>query len=99
MRIVAIKTLRDFWGTHPAAAVPMQAWIDEVQRANWRQPADIKAQFGSATILKARRAVFNIKGNEYRIVVAVAYRYQALYIKFVGTHAQYDAIDADEVEP
>ena len=99
MRIVAIKTLRDFWEEHPAAMLPIQAWIEEVQRAIWQQPADIKAQFGSATILKARRVVFNIKGNDYRIVVAVAYRFQALYIKFVGTHAQYDAIDANQVEP
>lgn len=99
MRIIAIKALRDFWEIHPTAVDPMQAWIDEVRQARWEQPADIKAQFRSATILKARRAVFNIKGNDYRIVVAVAYRFQAIYIKFVGTHAQYDAINADEVEP
>ncbi len=99
MRIVSIKTLRDFWELHPAAEQPLLAWVDEVRKAQWTQPPDIKAQFRTATILKRRRVVFNVKGNDYRVVVAVAYRFQALYIKFVGTHSQYDAIKADQVEP
>lgn len=76
----------------------MLAWIDEVKKANWQTPADIKAQFRHASVLKSRRVVLNIKGNDYRLVVSVAYRYGALYVKFVGTHKQYDAIDADTVE-
>lgn len=76
----------------------MLAWIDEVKKANWQTPADIKAQFKHTSVLKSRRVVFNIKGNDYRLVVSVAYRYGALYVKFVGTHKQYDAIDADTVE-
>jgi mRNA interferase HigB len=64
----------------------------------WKQPGDIKGQFRNASILKNRRVVFNIKGNDYRLVVAVAYRFGAVYIKFVGTHEQYDAIDANTVE-
>jgi mRNA interferase HigB len=98
MRVIAVSTLREFWETHPEAEQPLKAWFEAVQGAQWQQPADIKAQFGSASILKGRRVVFNIKGNDFRIIVAVAYRFQALYIKFVGTHAQYDAIDALTVE-
>jgi len=66
--------------------------------AEWKQPADIKAQYRNASILKNRRVVFNIKGNDYRLIVAVAYRIGVVYIKFVGTHAQYDAVDAETVE-
>ena len=98
MRVIAVSTLKAFWEQHPAAEVPLKAWLEEAQSAQWQQPADIKAQFGHASILKNRRVVFNIKGNDYRLVVAVAYRFQALYIKFVGTHQQYDAIDVLTVE-
>jgi len=80
------------------AALSCTRSSEEVRDASWMQPSDIKAQFGSASILKNRRVVFNIKGNDYRLVVAVAYRYQSVYIKFVGTHAQYDAIDVLTVE-
>ena len=80
------------------AALSCTSSSEEVRDASWMQPSDIKAQFGNASILKNRRVVFNIKGNDYRLVVAVAYRYQSVYIKFVGTHAQYDAIDFLTVE-
>ncbi|PUA43725.1 type II toxin-antitoxin system HigB family toxin [Pseudomonas protegens] len=70
----------------------------EARNAEWSNPAQIKDQYRNASILKSRRVVFNIKGNEYRLVVAVAYRFGALYIQFVGTHRQYDAIDADSVD-
>lgn len=98
MRIVAVSYLRDFWDRHPDAEQPLKSWADEVKKAIWSQPADIKAQFRSASILKNRRVVFNIKGNDYRLVAAVAYRYQAVYVKFIGTHAEYDAVDATTVE-
>lgn len=98
MRIIAISHLRAFWEQYPEAEQPLLAWIDEAKKANWSSPAEIKAQYRSASILKSRRVVFNIKGNDYRIVTAVAYRYGAVYIKFVGTHRQYNAIDADTVE-
>ena len=99
VNIIATSTLRTFWQRHPAAEQPLRAWVDEVRKARWTQPADIKAQFATASVLKNRRVVFNIKGNNYRLVVAVAYAFQTVYIKFVGTHAEYDAINADEVEP
>lgn len=98
MRIVAVSHLKTFWLRHPDAEQSFLAWIDEVKKADRKTPADIKAQFRHASVLKSRRVVFNIRGNDYRLVVAVAYRYGALYIKFVGTHKQYDVIDADTVE-
>lgn len=98
MRIIATSHLKTFWEQHPDSEQSFLSWIDEAKKANWSAPADIKAQFRHASILKSRRVVFNIKGNDYRLVVAVAYRFSAVYIKFVGTHKQYDAIDADTVE-
>lgn len=98
MRIVAVSYLRSFWEANPDAEQQLKSWADEVKKATWGQPADIKAQYRSASILKNRRVVFNIKGNDYRLVVSVAYRYQAVYVKFIGTHAEYDLIDAESVE-
>lgn len=98
MRIIAVSTLRAFWALHPDAEQPLKAWHDEVLRASWRQPADIKAHYRSASVLKNRRVVFNIKGNSYRLVVSIAYRLQIVYVKFIGTHEEYDAIDAETVE-
>lgn len=97
MRIIAVSYLRDFWIRNPDAEQPLKSWVDEVKKAIWSQPADIKAHFRSASILKNRRVVFNIKGNDYRLVVSVAYRYQAVYVKFVGTYAEYDAVNAETV--
>ena len=98
MRIIAISHLRRFWEINPEAEQALKSWFDEVKKADWSQPADIKAQYRSASILRNRRVVFNIKGNDYRLVVSVAYRFQAVYVKFIGTHAEYDAIDAETVE-
>jgi mRNA interferase HigB len=74
------------------------AWCDEVKKAQWKNPADIKFQYASASILKNRRLVFNLKGNEYRLIVAVAYNAGFVYVKFIGTHKEYDAVDANTVE-
>lgn len=98
MRTISTKTLRDFWAANPDSEMALRAWVDEVRKAAWQQPADIKALYGNASILKNRRVVFNIKGNDYRIVTAIAFRFQAVYVKFVGTHVEYDAINADVVE-
>ena len=98
MRVIAVKTLRDFWLKTPDAKQPLLAWFDEASKATWTQPADIKAQFAKASILKNRPVVFNIKGNDYRLIVAIAYKVGLVYIKFTGTHAQYDAVDAETVE-
>jgi len=98
MNIVAVKFIRVFWEKHSDAEQPLKSWVDEARKATWTQPSEIKAQHRSASILKNRRVVFNIKGNAYRLVVSVAYQYQAVYVKFIGTHKEYDAIDAETVE-
>ena len=98
MRIIAISQLRAFWKNNQDAEQSLKSWVDEVKKATWCQPAEIKDQYRSASALKNRRVVFNIKGNDYRLVVSVAYRYQAVYVKFIGTHAEYDGIDAETVE-
>ena len=98
MKIVSAGTLRAFWARHPEAEQPLRAWHDEVRHAAWATPQDIRDRYGSASFVGANRVVFNIKGNRYRLVVAVAWRFQAIYIKFVGTHDDYDRIDAATVE-
>lgn len=98
MKIVAINTLRKFWSKHPDTEQHLLAWIDETKKASWTQPAEIKMQFRNASILKNRRVVFNIKGNDYRLVVSIAYKFGAVYIKYIGTHKQYDAIDAETID-
>ena len=98
MRIITIGTLRDYWLAHPETFKPLTAWVAEVSAAQWQTPADVKAQFRNASILPGRRVVFNIKGNDHRLVVAVAYAFGAVYIKFVGTHAEFDTINAQSVE-
>jgi mRNA interferase HigB len=76
----------------------LRAWHDEVISQKWEQPADIKARYASASILKKRRVVFNIKGNKYRLIVGVAFKVGVVYIKFIGTHKEYDEVDAETVE-
>ncbi len=98
MKIVSVKILKDFWAKSPDSEQHLKAWVDEVKQANWKQPADIKDKYRSASIIKNRRIVFNIKGNDYRLIVAVAYQFGAVYIKFIGTHKQYDAIKAETIE-
>ncbi|MDR1349186.1 MAG: type II toxin-antitoxin system HigB family toxin [Zoogloeaceae bacterium] len=98
MRVIAVSCLRKFWQTHPDAEQPLRCWVDEALRANWSCPTDITAQFITASVLKGRRVVFNIKGNDYRLITAVACRFGTLYIKFIGAHTQYDRIDANAVE-
>jgi len=98
MRVIAVSTLRQFWQKFPDAEQPIKAWVDEASKAVWVQPADIKAHYRSASILKNRRVVFNIKGNDYRLVVAIAFKQSIVYVKFIGTHAEYDKIDAETVE-
>ena len=98
MRVVAVATLRPYWTKHPDAEEPLKAWFAEVSKANWTQPADIKAQYRSASVLKNKRVVFNIKGNDHRLIVSVAYQTQVVFVKFVGTHAEYDKVNAETVE-
>ena len=98
MRVIAVSTLRAFWERYPDAEQPLKAWYEEATSASWSQPADIKAHYRSATVLQYRRVVFYILGNDYRLTVAFAYTLQIVYVKFVGTHKEYDAVDAETVE-
>ncbi len=98
MHLVSYPPLLAFVSRHPAAKQAILAWCDEVKKARWTQPADIKAQYATASILKSRRVVFNLKGNDFRLVVAVAYASGFVFVKFVGTHSEYDRVDADTVE-
>ena len=98
MRIIAKRTLRQFWELHADAKGPLEAWHSETSKAKWETPQHVKAMFGAASILKNGRVVFNIAGNKYRLIVAIDYVRKACFIKFVGTHTQYDAIDADNVQ-
>ena len=94
VRIISRKTLRDFWEKHPDARQPLQAWYDDARHALWHSPADIKDTYRNASLLANNRVVFNIKGNDYRLIVAVQYAHGILYIRFVGTHREYDKVDA-----
>lgn len=98
MKIISVKTLRDFWAEYPGAEQPLKSWVNEATKAEWQTPASIKAQYRSASILKNRRVVFNIKGNDYRLIVAIAYQRGWLFVKFIGTHKQYEKIYAETVE-
>ena len=97
MRIIAKKALREFWERQPAANGPLLAWYREVEHEDWATPADVKAKYGSASIIGSERVVFNIKGNDYRLVVRINYAYRIVYVRFVGTHADYDRVDVKEV--
>lgn len=97
MKILALRTLREFWTRHPLAEMPLRGWYAEASRAGWRTPADIKAAHRSASFLANHRVVFNIKGNDYRLVVAVRYTQQLLFVRFIGTHAEYDRINAETI--
>lgn len=100
MRIIALGTLKYFLRRDPAyadAADPLMAWYRQVKTADWATPADVKNAIRSASILKDGRVVFNIAGNKYRIVVWINYPYRVVYVRFVGTHRQYDAVDAQTI--
>jgi mRNA interferase HigB len=99
VRIIARRTLREFWDqrSHRDAEQPLRAWFAEVRRAVWRTPADIKLAHRNASFVGSDRVVFHIGGNKIRLVVAVKYSAQLVFIRFVGTHADYDDIDAEDV--
>lgn len=97
MRIIAKKSLITFWTEVPAAEAELKSWHAEAKAAEWGTPADVKAKYGNASILKDGRVVFNICGNSYRLVVWINYEFHTIYIRFVGTHKEYDEIDAQTI--
>jgi mRNA interferase HigB len=97
MNILTKKRLIEFSEQHSIIKEPLLSWYKEVKKATWNSPLDIKKRYPSASILKENRICFNIKGNEYRLIAAVNYDKQAVYIRFIGTHTEYDEIDANSV--
>ena len=97
MRIIARKKLRDYWDRHPESEQPLAAWYREVEQSDWSSPADVMERFPNASIISDNRVVFRIRGNNYRIVVRIFYPAKVVYLRFVGTHHEYDRINAEEV--
>jgi mRNA interferase HigB len=93
MRIISKRTLREFWELHPDAEQPLKAWHLKAQKETWKHPHHLNTLYANVRPIENSRAVFNIKGNEYRLVVHVHYDRGFVYIRFVGTHAEYDKID------
>ena len=100
MRVIALSTLKAYWEENPEyrdVMEPVLAWYRHALKADWANPAELKRDFSTVSILRDGRAVFNLAGNKYRLVVWINYHYRVVYIRFVGTHAQYDRIDAQTV--
>lgn len=97
MRIISRKTLKEFWERHPDAEQPLQALYADLKASHWKSPSEIKSVYRNASFVENNRVVFNIKGNTYRVVAAFQYQFGIVYIRFVGTHEEYDRIDAATV--
>lgn len=97
MRVIAKKCLRDFWGIYPDCEQQLKSWYREAEKSKWTTPKAIKNQYPSASILENNRVVFNIKGNHYRLIVRINYDYGMVWIRFIGSHKQYDKIDANKI--
>lgn len=97
MRVIAKKILREFWNKHANCEQQLKAWYKEAEKAEWTNIADLKRDYPSASILQDNRVVFNIKGNKYRLIVKINFHYCMMWIRFIGTHAQYDKIDASKI--
>jgi mRNA interferase HigB len=97
MRIIARSTLREYWQKHPDTEQPLKAWFDDTSRANWKTPSDMKDNYANASIIANNRVIFNIKGNNHRLIVHIRYDISIVFIRFIGTHQEYDKIDATTI--
>ena len=97
MRVIAKKALKKFWDIHADAKQPLLSWYDEASNADWRSWTDITAMYSSASPLKNGRVCFDIKGGNYRLIVHIHYRSKIVFIRFIGTHSDYDKIDANTI--
>lgn len=97
MRIISRKKLKEFWEQHPDSEASLRAWFHEAEKAEWRHSSDIKAKYRTASILSSERVIFNICGNKYRLIVHMNFSFQIAYIRFIGTHSQYDRVDAEKI--
>jgi mRNA interferase HigB len=97
MHVITFKRLKECWERHPETEEPLRAWFNHAKHAAWRTPIDVKRDFASVSIIANNRVVFNIKGNAYRLVVKIEYHMGKIFIRFVGTHHEYDTIDATTI--
>ncbi len=97
MRIIAKRRLREFWERHPDAKIPLENWYARVRRDDWDTPARVTQHYPRASLIGSDRVVFRLKGNDYRLVVAVDYGHKTVFIRFIGTHAAYNRIQVEEV--
>ena len=97
MRIIKRATLRDFWEIHADAEQPLKSWFREAKEADWKSPHEVKAVFAAASVIGDNRIVFNIAGNKYRLIVKFNYPYRIGYVRFIGTHAEYNEIAAEKI--
>jgi mRNA interferase HigB len=97
MRVIAKRILREFWEVHQDCKEQLKSWFNEAEKADWQSPDDIKMDYPSASILKSQRVIFNIKGNTYRLIVKINYDYGIVWIRFIGTHEEYDKIDTETI--
>ncbi len=97
MRIFSLRTLRNFWNVHPEAEIPLRAWYKDILKADWKTPAEVKQYRRDVSIIANNRVVFNIKGNHYRLIVEIEYGSDIVFVQFVGTHKEYDRVDATTV--
>ncbi len=98
MQVIALRTLKQFWQLNPQAEIPLRAWYGVASQAAWSTPQDIKNDFGTGVDFVAdNRAIFDIAGNKYRLIVHVSYRYKRMLVKFVGTHREYDKVDPESI--
>jgi len=97
LRVIAKKTLRDFWNKHPDCEQQLKSWYREAEKGDWRNSNEIKREYPSASIIGDNRIVFNIKGNNYRLIVKINYQYQMMWIRFIGTHKEYDRVDTTKI--
>jgi mRNA interferase HigB len=96
VRIISRKHLKDFWLKHPQAEQPLKSWYKEAESSSWQTPMDVKNLYRTLDIIKGNRLIFNISGNKYRLIIKVNYDYSIIYIRFIGTHAEYDRINAEQ---
>jgi mRNA interferase HigB len=97
LRVIAKKILREFWDIHSDCEQQLKSWYRETCKAEWKNPNEIKVEYPSASILNDNRIVFNIKGNNYRLIVKINFEYEMVWIRFIGTHAEYDKINANTI--
>ena len=97
MRIIAVRSLKRYWEEFPLAKQALLSWNEEIETAQWNSPNEMKLQFRNASVIMDKRTVFNIHGNNYRLIVDIEYRLKIVFIVWFGTHAQYDKIDVKKV--